>query len=127
MSTEGMRGEDMRAASLGGWWAAGRANKAGNEWPVAEKDCIYCRVIAGTPHASRCVAVERKVKIRATVDMEYSVPNFWNADQINFKFQESSWCADNLAADLSAYVARLPESECMCGRTKIEYVGEVEK
>lgn len=88
---------------------------------------FYCHKAVGQLHSVECVRHRRKVRLRLTVEYEVDVPNSWSEEQINFHYQESSYCADNVSSDLEAYAHQLNQNkDCLCGRAKIEYVRDVE-
>ena len=96
-------------------------------WPVGDfgvrpagppDECIYCGAKVGTPHSIICVIRERSVVVRATIEYTVLVPEYWEASNIEFHRNESSWCVNNMLDELDA----LPD--CLCGRVEFEYVRE---
>lgn len=89
--------------------------------------CFYCSQTIGQPHRSDCVIVSKTVVITATIKLVVSVPRNWNAENIDFKYNESSWCADNLLEALGRWAeARGAEeaytstgASCSCGAVDI--------
>jgi hypothetical protein len=97
--------------------------------PAGKPDeCFYCRRKVGERHGPDCVIPQRRVTLRATVEFEVDVPAGWAREQIEFHRNDGSWCANNLVDDLAAFAIRAERTEqgCMCGRTKIEYLGDVD-
>ena len=45
----------------------------------------------------------KTVNIRWTINLPMEVPEDWDTDLINFHFNESSWCCDNLIDILKEY------------------------
>ena len=80
---------------------------------VPEK-CFYCAGQFGEEHESHCVCIRRPVKIRWTIEFIVPVVRGWSRDQIEFHYNESSSCKNNL---LSAITERFDGPErCACER-----------
>lgn len=101
-------------------------------WPVKREDwpgrggspdaCMYCKQTVGSDHAPDCVKRERTVVLAVTVHMVARVPQSWSEEQIVFKFNESSYCLDNLIDDM---VERKKNTDdCACSLIKCAFVGE---
>ena len=84
--------------------------------------CFYCQQPIGTPHKPDCVLINKKVKIRMTVEYFVEVPNHWTAHDIEFHRNESSWCAGNVIPELEELDDK--EKGCLCRYTRFEYIGE---
>lgn len=70
---------------------------------------------------------DKKVLLKATITLEAEVPDDWNEEMINFHFNESSWCADNLINMLNNTIKKLDDKEdCLCRYTEIEYLRDGE-
>lgn len=92
-----------------------------HEW-TAGKDsgvCLYCQEKIGTPHKWECVIPQKWVLVRMTVDMPMQFPRSWDKDNIEFKLNESSWCADNIVDDLQTLVDNGLD---LCNITGFEYL-----
>lgn len=64
----------------------------------------------------------RPVKLRLTLDVVMPVVQNWDADTIEFYYNGSSSCLDNLIDDIrDRYMG---EGKCTCDIGKVEYVGE---
>ncbi len=87
-----------------------------------KKACFYYQQEIGVPHKPDCVLVQRKVKIRMTVEYVVNVPAGWTKDEIEFHRNESSWCADNVIDELSETAK---EHECLCNCVQFEHVEDV--
>lgn len=61
----------------------------------------------------------KTVNIRWTIDLPMEVPEDWDADLINFHFNESSWCCDNLIDLLQEYSDK---HGCICSICKGEFI-----
>ena len=101
------------------------------EYPVVKKDdygirpagkpdeCFYCHSKVGEKHKKDCVVVCKKVKLKATIEYITDVPNDWDKEMIEFRFNKSAWCADNLIYDLYKW-GKKHKKDCLCPYTKIE-------
>lgn len=56
--------------------------------------CFYCDMPMGQEHKEGCVIRQRTVVIRYQIDLVVAVPEDWNPDMINFRYNESTWCAE---------------------------------
>lgn len=90
-------------------WPKVTANDDGIR-PAGKPDaCFYCGRSIGNPHKADCVMVQRLVELEFSLDvpgmekpllLRTKQPWLFGADHINFRFNESSWCASNLASEL---------------------------
>lgn len=106
-------------------------------WIVSERDiysaessdCRYCRAKIGAEHATDCVLRKRTVVVRATLEYVVVVPECWSARDVEFHRNESSWCANNIAAELKKLFEHAEHDgvPCGCHRTQFEYVREAEE
>lgn len=87
------------------------------------RQCFYCNQAVGAVHKNDCVLINRKVRVRMTVEYDIEVPAFWDADRIEFHRNEGSWCADNALPELEAFFTG-GDHPCMCDATRFEYLGE---
>jgi len=95
-------------------------------WPtVAENDdgirpagkpdeCFYCNRKVGEIHGPECVIVTKRVKVRYSFEIEIDVPHFWDEGLIDFRLNDSSWCADNAIEEIGKY-REASGDECLCG------------
>ena len=79
--------------------------------------CFYCGRPIGAMHKEPCVCRERTVMVKLTVEVCVKVPENWTTDQINFHYNESSWCASNI-------MDHLKKVPCLCDIAEFEYVRE---
>lgn len=86
-------------------------------------ECFYCRQKIGFPHLEYCVIVEKRVKINFIVTLEIDVPHSWNEKDIEFRFNGSSWCADNLIHMMD----KASIGGCLCGRVRAEYIETIDE
>lgn len=87
-----------------------------------EQKCAYCEQPIGTEHKEECVLIQKKVKVRMTIEYEIEVPASWDKDQIEFHRNESAWCASNIIDELKALDNK--DGRCLCGITKFEYLSD---
>lgn len=91
-----------------------------------DKRCFYCGQIVGAKHLNTCVLIQKRVKLRFTVEYETDRPAFWDKETTEFFYNESSSCMNNVIGEISAY-AEENDYPCMCGLGKIEFIGSDEK
>ena len=101
------------------------------DWTVGEysvrpagkpDECFYCNAKVGEQHKEDCVIRSRTVKVDFTIHMVMDVPECWDESNINFHYNDSSWCASNLLNELQ----RREENtgRCLCMITEAKYIGE---
>ena len=94
--------------------------------PARKQDeCFYCHAKVGEQHKEDCVIRCRTVNVDFTIHAVMRVPEHWSEDDINFKFNESSWCTSNFIGDLVYREEEL--GKCPCFITEAKYVGEATK
>jgi hypothetical protein len=81
--------------------------------------CFYCQEKIGTPHKWECVIPQKWVLVRMTADIPMEMPRSWTKDDIEFKLNESSWCANNIVDDLQTLVDNGLD---LCNITEFEYI-----
>lgn len=89
----------------------------------SELKCFYCNQDIGEAHKLDCVLVNKKVRIKMTVEYTVDVPSSWDEDMVNFHRNESSWCADNALEELQEYLHA--EDWCLCGAANFEFIEDV--
>lgn len=88
--------------------------------PAGKPDeCFYCGQKVGHRHKPDCVVVTKKVMMRFTIDIPVNVPHSWSKDDIDFRYNGGTWCADNLIDMLEDYESK---NGCLCGITSAEMV-----
>jgi hypothetical protein len=83
--------------------------------------CYYCKQPIGSSHLSTCVLMKKTVKVRMTIEYDTDVPACWNADDVQFWLNESSFCVNDVLDELQAN----NDQACLCGRTKLEFVQQI--
>jgi hypothetical protein len=94
--------------------------------PAGKPDrCFYCDSPLGQEHNEGCVIRSRTVVVRFQVDLVVDVPEDSDAESIEFKYNDGSWCADNLAQMMTETVNRMDKvNTCLCNFVKAEYLRE---
>ncbi len=85
--------------------------------------CFYCRQAIGEKHLVSCVLIKKKVKVRMTVEFEMVEPANWSKDEMDFYWNDSSWCANNVLEILNEQF-NTEGSPCLCNAAKFEYLGD---
>lgn len=100
-----------------------------NTWIVKQDDvrparpdgtCFYCGVPVGGKHKYDCVIPQKSVIVDFTIRLPVLVPVFWDKEQIDFHYNESSWCADNLLSLIESWQEQT--GCCLCGVMEANYV-----
>ena len=81
--------------------------------------CFYCQQSIGSYHKFDCVLINKRVKIRLTVDYEINVPVGWRKEMIEFHRNDGTWCSDNLVKELQEIITT---DTCLCPLTNFEYL-----
>lgn len=87
--------------------------------------CFYCGQPIGGHHADDCVIPQKTCVVDFTIRLVTSEPAYWNKDNIEFHYNESSWCADNLMGYLEEFENNT--GRCMCGLVSAEFIREATK
>jgi len=90
--------------------------------------CYYCHEPVGGRHDAECVIPQKEAEVTFQVRLRLSVPDAWDSERVLFYYNESSWCADNLA-DLieDARQAYDQQGTCLCNRVEAVAVESVEE
>lgn len=89
--------------------------------PAGRPDrCFYCGQMVGREHKLDCVMRERTVVIEVTLQVPIAVPESWDAGAIEFRYGDSSWCADNLIDLLENCTGK----HCLCGYFESRFLRE---
>lgn len=86
--------------------------------------CFYCNAPLDTLHVEGCVLRQKVVMVRMSAEFPITVPQHWEAGDIEFHRNESTWCTSNVIEELD----RLAEEfeSCLCGMVKFQYAGDFE-
>lgn len=63
--------------------------------------------------------VKRTITIELAVTMTREVPRSWSADEIDFHFNQGSYCLANLISDLHKESEAAGEICVLCGRSRV--------
>jgi hypothetical protein len=93
--------------------------------PAGRPDqCFYCSAPKGK-HKPDCVVPQRTVVIEMKIRYVTEMPAAWTKDEIEFKLNESSSCADNEVQVVCASAETGSENYCnTCQRTEFQFIGE---
>jgi hypothetical protein len=90
--------------------------------PAGRPDaCFYCGSAVGDQHRQDCVIRSQTVVVRFSFDLVVDVPETWDRDNIEFKYNESSYCCDNLIEELEKTSTRVG---CLCNLVEAEFIRE---
>ena len=93
--------------------------------PTAPSRCVHCLRVLGSVHTAECVRVQREVTIHVTMTLPVRIPASWTPEDIEFYFNESSWCLDNMKDLLQAWWTQLDQrDECLCPHVTCTYLRE---
>jgi hypothetical protein len=84
-----------------------------------KRRCFYCHVTIGGEHKDDCVLIHKKVMVSVTIRYDIEVPAHWSADDVEDHRNNSSWCANNLVAELDEVAGG---DRCLCGKARFEFV-----
>lgn len=77
------------------------------ERPAGKKgECFYCNAARGTEHAVDCVMRRKTVIVKVSFEVLVDVPEEWDAAQIDFWMNGSSYCLSNMVDAMAEQVAR---------------------
>ena len=80
--------------------------------------CFYCGMDIGEEHAVECVCRTRSVVMRHEFEVTVDVPDSWSAEDIEFHYNQSSWCAGDAIAEIERH------GDCLCGIFTSKYLRE---
>lgn len=82
--------------------------RPGDNRPAGKPDeCFYCNQKMGWQHKPGCVILQKSVVIRVTLQVVVDVPRDWKKDNIESKYNDSSWCASSFVGDLERWRERV--------------------
>lgn len=86
---------------------------------LKENRCFYCNQKIGDYHKNDCVLLRKKVKIRAIIEYEVSMPSNFTKHDIEFSRNEGSWCGSNIIEELEELNMK---HDCLCDFVEFEYL-----
>lgn len=84
--------------------------------------CFYCGEPIGGRHKSDCVIPSKSVILDFTIRLPILVPISWDKDRIEFRYNDSSWCCDNLLDCISAWQEKT--GRCLCGAMTTKFISD---
>ena len=88
--------------------------------PAGKSDrCFYCGRLLGEQHKENCVIRSKTVVVDFMVRTVLTVPEHWDNEQVNFHYNDGTWCSDNLINELSR---RSENVRCLCDITEAIYI-----
>ena len=96
--------------------------------PAGKPDrCFYCGELIGNEHKPSCPCRVKVVQLKVELILPVVVPEYWDADAVDFHFNDSSWCADNIANELVRYMeAKSYEAGCLCSSFEGTFIRDAE-
>ena len=96
--------------------------------PAGPKDeCFYCQVKIGGQHGAECVIRKRTVIVELTIQVAVAVPEYWDDDAIEFRYNESSACKNGLIEDIVRMQERMRTAgNCLCSAGEVTFVREAD-
>lgn len=89
--------------------------------PAGSPDrCFYCGSKKGFPHKNDCVIRCRTAVVEFTIRMVTEEPEDWTPSDIEFHYNDGSWCSDNLLDRLGERT----NHHCLCDIAKAKYIRE---
>jgi hypothetical protein len=104
-----------------------------SDWTVTESSarpagspdrCFYCGRLLGERHKEDCVIRSKTVVVDFTIRTVLEVPEHWDNEQIDFHYNDGTWCADNLLNELER---RTENVRCLCDITEAKYIKEANR
>lgn len=78
--------------------------------------CSHCKSLIGVKHEEECPRYRKNVVIKLEVLCLVEMPNCYTEGDVEFYYNESSSCLNNLYNDIEKACTKLnAEGSCMCG------------
>lgn len=84
--------------------------------------CFYCKAPIGSPHKDGCVIRTKTCVVDFTIRMVVPVPENWDEAQIDYHYNDGTWCADNLIEDVNDWETET--GRCLCNITTAKFIRE---
>lgn len=88
-----------------------------------EIECGYCTSVIGEEHKKGCVCRKKLININVTINMTTTVPEDWTKEEIEFHYNEGTWCASNIVDEIKEFSKR---QDCLCQQIKIVHLNDIE-
>jgi hypothetical protein len=85
-------------------------------------ECFYCKQKIGMRHKYKCIIPQKTVVVDFTVRVVVEVPHFYEKYNIEHKYNDGTWCADNLVDMIDK-----KGEDCLCNHTTAKYIREATK
>lgn len=85
--------------------------------------CFYCSRKIGESHKEDCVIRKRSVVIEFKIQVVTKEPEDWSPENIEFRYNEGTWCADNLL-DVLLHRRESDPDRCLCDFTEAKFIRE---
>ncbi|MHB0943353.1 hypothetical protein ACYCSU_17025 [Paenibacillus sp. ALE1] len=86
--------------------------------PAGKPDrCFYCSNLIGEEHKQDCVIRNKTVVMDFTIRLVVDVPEYWTEDDIEFKYNKGTWCADNLVQMITR-----EDGRCLCPHVEAKFI-----
>lgn len=94
--------------------------------PAGKPDeCFYCGAKIATEHRMECVIRDKTVVVKVEMELVVKVPEDWDQNNIEFKYNDSSSCQDNIIQEINSMVERMNnDASCSCGLINVKYLRE---
>lgn len=86
--------------------------------------CFYCREPIGGTHKANCIIPQRTVVVDFTIRLVTSEPEGSSKEDIEFHYNDASWCAGNVLAWLRRLFPDDDHGRCPCACTEAVFVRE---
>lgn len=84
-----------------------------------KKRCFYCKENIGDVHKDDCVLIRKKVKLKMVFEFEDKVPSYWDDHLVDFHYNDSSWCANNI----TDIIDNISEKDgCICNHVNFNMI-----
>ena len=91
--------------------------------PAGKPDeCFYCKRPLGALHKEGCVIRRKTVVVRLVTEVVISVPQDWDAQQVEFFYNDGSACLDSLTDELRRWeIKARKKGRCACDWLEVEF------
>ncbi len=85
--------------------------------------CFYCQQPLGAEHGAECVLRQKTVRLTLHIPVVVAVPEYWETDDIEFYYGQSSHCLSSFVGKLARWEER-HKNRCLCGTLRVTMDGE---
>lgn len=87
-------------------------------------ECFYCSNKIGSAHKPDCVMRERTVVVKFQGEAVIRIPDHWDENMVNFRYNGSSHCTNNLIHWLEEWAEDPTRRDCLCGKLSVMFARE---